>query len=443
MHSPDHSDIETSLLDISKFGIAVNQWNGLIPLSVSTTIHKNGHKESKLCFRFLSFPYLWSIGLMLLVWITVYVWYFWGIMDEAKNDFEEVKGSTTGSWASFTTGTIISLIIVFQRIKGIIAPKSALGFWQDMVHRLGEISHSCSEGTFRIGTANAKYCMIFREIKRTIRVTMLFYLAFLLFHVVFPGTVFLILKDHNIIHYDFSRILVHILAINFWTCLGLVHWFLLLWVVMPLKMGTGCLQMVKEELKEIRNYVGPNKEFVILKMMEQNPSSGVSYVHVGNRDHFSKLNACIKNLYRIHEFVELYNDWFSYRLIFDIGVCAIMILRNAFIAIVQMEKGRFYDSFTCGLSIFAGLNVVYDLGSNAGQLGTECDHILDQLCQFPTHLLCDETRQMVGLILNSTYSSNSDIVNRFIHEYILVCIPYIDNTTNTETFQEDFVCGAW
>jgi hypothetical protein len=42
------------------------------------------------------------------------------------------------------------------------------------------------------------------------------------------------------------------------------------------------------------------------------------------------------------------------------------------------------------------LKVVYDLGSNAGQLGTECDLILDQLCQFPTHLISGEAKQRVS-----------------------------------------------
>jgi hypothetical protein len=151
MQSPDCSHIETSILDLSKFGIAANQWTGLIPFYGSKTIHKNGHKESKLC--------------------------------------SHVNHHVSANLESNCSQISSEILVKYGPAKA-------------------ERSNQSSELTTRIGTGTAKYCFIYRKIKRNIWVAVLFYLAVLVFQVVFPGTVFLILKDHFVILYDFSKVLV-------------------------------------------------------------------------------------------------------------------------------------------------------------------------------------------------------------------------------------------
>jgi hypothetical protein len=404
----DSDYIETSILDIFHHVVIANQWTGLVPLSIATFTNKDGRQERTLYFRFLSVPYLWSITLMAMSLVATYLWIT--LLEELENAVQGMMDTSTAHWMTTFSSFFFTILMAFQRVYGLFAPKEPLKVWKGLIQKMEEISQSCSDGSFRIASGKAKHCGIFLKIKRTVRRATLYYVVFVLIQLVLPNIVLLLEQLGWMTNASTKTIscigmlLLYILVTTFWACLCLIHWYVFVWIVMPLKLAKGCLQMIWKELEDMRNYAELKqkltKESKLIYKLKLNQISTLGSPSVD--EDFTplpwekNLTSCIQNFYSIQALVEMYSNHFNHRIIFDIFACSVIILGNAFMGILFMEAGRFFDSYLCLIASVTALKVVYDLGSNAGQLGTECDLILDQLCQFPTHLISGEAKQRVS-----------------------------------------------
>jgi hypothetical protein len=373
----ESSNVEDSLIAICRHSIRVNQCFGHIPV----TMLKESHDEKglivvirrKLTFKVPSVPYLVSL-FFALGWILSLVQsMYWALSQDPKTKLQGFENTTTGSWSSYLTGYVLTTSVVLQRTYGLFFTKThILKIWNEMVRKLDEISNSCPFGSFKISLQDSKYCEVYRKLSFRIRRTAQVHFVvpaghFFVSSIVFILRSFEFFEQVNIFPTLEEPSVLFYLVSHSWTWFALMHFAIFSWVTLPIELAQGCLNMISRELAEIR-------------VMKYNEKS---------------LDTCIQNYHRVKSLIHFYSDHFGMRLIFDITTCAVLLLGNTFVMILLTLHKKGQNAHFYFLVSAMSLKVLHSLGSAAGDLTIECDNILDELCQFPLHLLSAELKEKV------------------------------------------------
>lgn len=365
---------ESTLIKICKTPILCMQWIGYLPLSVSK--YKNVHSCLKL--NFLSLPFCAPIIWIMIIALTSYVWVTFTSTGERPNPFANEVESTS----SELTGVLLSLVIIGQRCLAMISSKSTLQFWKSFYKQVDQISRSDLSGNFIIDLQSSKYSGIFIKIRtgmnrRFVYDFILILSNFLVFDVVSQG----ILVSKWITE---SRDMIGILfysSVPLWSLICLLHPMITIWLTFPIKIYTGCLKIISEEIREIIEIQKSRKSAETIELIQQ------------------KLNHCIDNYYRVDELNKMYDEHFSRKLIFEIAFIALVLIGFFFLFYGYVHVGMVFESVSPLLQAVLFLKALFNLGSDAGNLTLESEIILGLLCKLSHHQFKDELKQKVVTII--------------------------------------------
>jgi uncharacterized membrane protein len=370
---------EAELIDLGKFTIFGGILSGFFPF----TLVSSNRKLQSLRFNYFSISHMWAIFISTVLGLIIYMMYQSRYKLDSTNAVADM--TMTEIYTSYTLSLIMVGLSLWNRCVGLIGPRDAVELWREQCLVIEEIGASDVSGCFKIGfdRTNTKHASVFRKLQSEFRIASTFGVVFLLlissFLLAAPPEILMTKRVLNERDEDNPERNFHPMIIQWamfvWFLCGQMRFFVILWLVFPMKLMKAFLTVIYEELRQFETNL---TEYYV------------------DQDRISK---CIANFNRISKLFYAYEDHSWKKLLVEIFFNAIVILFMGFMGVQLINKGMAGDAIVAFCPAPISIFVLWYLGTAAGELTLECDKVFEAFCRLPTYKLDNKLKERVHFLV--------------------------------------------